>query len=313
MPAAQTPLFRSDLPLPDRREGKVRDVYRLPSDGPPRLLIVASDRISAFDVIMPTPIPGKGRILTAMAEAWFDFITRLGLAPTHLRSTDVADIPGLTDEQQTMLDGRIMIGRACEVIPVECVVRGYLEGSGWKEYQQTGAVCGVELPSGLERGDQLLEPIFTPATKAEQGAHDENISFDDAANIAGVNTMTLLRDTSLAIYNAAHEYAADRGVILADTKFEFGYPIDDTGARSSDDPILIDEALTPDSSRYWPADRWSPGTEQESFDKQFLREYLQRLTDEGTWNKRAPGPELPDDIVQGTLARYREAQQRLFA
>ncbi|MEO1130236.1 MAG: phosphoribosylaminoimidazolesuccinocarboxamide synthase [Planctomycetota bacterium] len=312
MSAAQSPLFRSDLPLPDRREGKVRDVYRLPSAGEQRLLIVASDRISAFDVIMPTPIPGKGRILTSMAEAWFDFIARLGLAPTHLRSTEVADVPGLTDEQQAMLDGRVMIGCACEVVPVECVVRGYLEGSGWKEYRRTGAVCGVQLPTGLERGAQLPEPIFTPATKAEQGAHDENISFDDAANIAGVKTMTLLRDTSLAIYEAAHAYAEDHGVILADTKFEFGYPIDDTGARSSEDPILIDEALTPDSSRYWPADRWAPGKEQESFDKQFLREYLQRLTDADAWDKRAPGPQLPEDIVEGTLARYREAQQRLF-
>lgn len=204
-----------------------------------------------------------------------------------------------------------MICRKTRVIPVECVARGYLEGSGWKEYQATGQVCGVRLPSGLRQCDKLPAPIFTPATKEEQGKHDENIDFARACDIAGEPVMTLLRDTTLAIYQAAADYAQKRGIIIADTKFEFGLPLDETGKPSGAGPIVIDEALTPDSSRFWPADRYEPGHAQPSFDKQFLREYLERLVAQGKWNKQAPGPAIPDDIAHATLDRYREATQRL--
>lgn len=307
-------ILDTELPLPGRRSGKVRDVYDLPPTpaGVPRLLIVASDRLSAFDVVLPTPIPGKGSLLTRMSCRWFELIEKNGLATHHLLSTDPADVPGLLEDERSMLRGRIMITRKCHVVPVECVARGYLDGSGWKEYSQSGAVCGVELPAGLERGGKLPEPIFTPATKAEQGAHDENISFDRACDIAGERIMDRLREQTLAIYTAAHDYAEKRGVILADTKFEFGYPLDIDGARVSDDPILIDEALTPDSSRYWPADQWKPGGPQVSYDKQYVREHLEALTKAGKWDKTPPGPELPDEVVAGTIARYDEAYRRLF-
>lgn len=208
------------------------------------------------------------------------------------------------------------IGRHCEVIQVECVVRGYLDGSGWKEYQQTGAICGVALPKGLQRGSRLPDPIFTPATKADIGEHDENIDFARACEIAGQGVMEYLRERSMAIYAAAHAYAANRGVILADTKFEFGFPLHADGRRASEIPIVVDEVLTPDSSRYWPMDSWKPGGEQVSYDKQFVRDYLQQLVDDGVWDKAAGpngyGPELPDDVVIGTLSRYREALDRLF-
>lgn len=309
-----TTIWETDLPLSGRRAGKVRDIYDLPPgpDRSPRLLIVASDRLSAFDVVLPTPIPGKGRLLTAVSIAWFAFIERQGLSAHHLLSTDPSDIPGLTDAQRASLEGRIMITRRCEVVPVECVARGYLEGSGWREYRETGGVCGVELPPGLQQADRLPEPIFTPATKAEQGEHDQNITFEQACGIAGDQVMWDLRARTMEIYNAAHQYARERGVILADTKFEFGFPVDATGARTGEPPILIDEVLTPDSSRYWPADHWQPGREQTSFDKQFVREHLQRLTDAGDWNKKAPGPELPEDVVAGTIAKYEDARERLF-
>lgn len=310
-------LLRSNLSLPGRRQGKVRDVYDLPSwhGGGPALLIVATDRISAFDVVMPTPITGKGRLLTDLSTKWFRFIEAKGITHTHLLSTSVEDVPGLSPSETEMLRGRITIARRCRVVPIECVVRGYLAGSGWKEYQQSGAVCGVKLPAGLQACDRLMDkmggPIFTPATKEEQG-HDENIPFERACEIAGRETMERLRATSIAIYLAAHAHALSRGVILADTKFEFGVPLD-SAAGPHTAPILIDEALTPDSSRYWPADQWKPGKiEQPSFDKQFLREYLESLVAAGKWAKSPPGPQLPDEIVAKTLAKYEEARDRLF-
>ncbi|MFN0010316.1 MAG: phosphoribosylaminoimidazolesuccinocarboxamide synthase [Phycisphaerales bacterium] len=301
-----------DLPLV--RRGKVRDVYALP-DGPGgsrRLLIVASDRISAFDVVMPTPIVGKGKILSAMAAWWLRFVQSRGLCETHLLSTSVNDVPaGVAPAGSAVaawLEGRMMIGRACRVVPIECVVRGYLEGSGWKEYQATGRVCGVALPRGLRQCDRLPEPIFTPATKAQSG-HDENISFERACDEVGMEMMGAMRETSLAIYNAAATHALERGIIIADTKFEFGVPEDaiNAPARVWTPPILIDEALTPDSSRFWPVAGYTPGGPQKSYDKQFLREYLETLVAAGRWDKAAPGPELPESVVARTREKYAEA------
>jgi phosphoribosylaminoimidazole-succinocarboxamide synthase len=314
------PVLQSDLALPLVRRGKVRDVYALPASARDsgRLLLVASDRISAFDVVMPTPIEGKGRLLTEVSVFWLRFIERLGLCRTHLISADAANVPesaftpGGTTRAQ--LAGRVMIGRMCRVIPIECVVRGYLEGSGWKEYQATGKVCGVEIPKGLTQCDRLPQAVFTPATKEELGRHDENITFERAAEIVGRGLMDRLRAVSLAIYAAAAAHAASRGIIIADTKFEFGVPMDETGDHGGGrEPILIDEALTPDSSRFWPAETYRPGGPQESFDKQFLREYLEGLVAEGRWNKQAPGPELPVDVVRGTVDRYRRARDLLVA
>lgn len=307
----------SEPDLPVVRRGKVRDVYELPPgiDGQPRMLMVASDRVSAFDVVMPTPIPGKGRLLTEIATWWFGFIQKHRLAETHLLSTSVDDLPAAairSSETRDWLRGRVTVCRACRVIPIECVVRGYLEGSGWKEYQQTGSVCGVQLPKGLRQCDRLPEPIFTPATKAAVG-HDENISFEHAADIVGLETAAVIRDASLAIYKAAAAHALRQGIIIADTKFEFGVPIgeDAKAGRVWTPPLLIDEALTPDSSRFWPAEGYEPGRPQKSFDKQFLREYLEELVGAGAWDKQYPGPALPQRVVDGTLARYREARQRL--
>ncbi len=313
-------LLETSLPLPNRRQGKVRDVYDLPpaaqgragAPSGPRLLIVATDRISAFDVVMPTPIPGKGRILTDISTRWFSLIAQRKLTPTHLITTDVREVPGLSDAERESLRGRVTIARRCRVVPVECVVRGYLDGSGWNEYSANGRVCGVALPAGLKRGDRLPQPIFTPATKEAVGKHDENIDFDKACAIAGAAVMTRLRDVSIALYREAHGYAVAKGLILADTKFEFGYPVDASGADTGEAPILIDEALTPDSSRYWDATKWKPGGEQASFDKQFLREYLLRLVERGAWNKQAPGPALPADVVEGTRARYESVLRQLF-
>lgn len=312
--------------------GKVRDVYTLPNQmlselgeslhGAGAMVMVASDRISAFDVVLPTPIPSKGRVLTSIAEFWLKWIEREGICRTHLISTDHNLIPddALTETTtRAHLQGRTTIGRLCKVIPVECVVRGYLEGSGLKDYLASGSVCGVSLPSGLQQCDQLPEPIFTPATKAEEG-HDENIGFEQAVahidglldGIKGTNLMNTLRDRSIEIYTRASQYARERGIILADTKFEFGLPIDGDGNITDSDPILIDEALTPDSSRFWPADSYAPGHAQPSFDKQFVREYLQSLVDSGSWDKSDPGPPLPDDVVQGTLNRYTQARDLLI-
>ncbi len=305
-------LFQSDLALPVRR-GKVRDVYELGPDttGTDRLLMVASDRLSAFDVVLPTPVPGKGQLLTSIAAFWLRWIEHEGLCRTHLISTDAGDIPdsALKPGGTTRKDlaGRITIGRRCGVLPVECVVRGYLEGSGWKDYQATGSVCGVKLPGGLVQCDKLPEPIFTPATKAEQGEHDENISEDTARAIIGDERLEQVKRISLAIYERASAYAADRGVIIADTKFEFGIdPSEPDG-----EPILIDEALTPDSSRFWPAETYEPGHAQQSFDKQFVREYLESLVERERWDKAEPGPELPADVIAGTLDRYRAVRTLL--
>ncbi|CAG0970385.1 phosphoribosylaminoimidazole-succinocarboxamide synthase [Phycisphaerales bacterium] len=304
----------SDLALPGLRRGKVRDVYDLPADpasGDPRLLIVATDRISAFDVVMPSPIAGKGAILTELSTFWLRFIERLGLVRTHLLSTNADELPasafrpgGTTRED---LRGRIMIARKAAVIPIECVARGYLEGSGWKDYQATGMVCGVRLPAGLRQCDRLPEPIFTPATKEELGKHDQNISFETACERVGRPLIEDLRRRTLAIYKAASEHAAARGILIADTKFEFGIP------ASGGDPILIDEALTPDSSRFWPAQDYEPGRAQRSFDKQYLREWLEELVREGRWNKQSPGPQLPPQVVAATLKKYVEARDRLLA
>ncbi len=317
-PGEETVLFETDLRLPGRREGKVRDVYRMP-DGV-RLAIIATDRLSAFDVVMPTPIPGKGVLLTEIAAFWLRFIRDRGLCETHLLSTDAGEIPDAaltgTIVRRCDIEGRVTIGRLCRVLPVEFVVRGYLEGSGWREYQQTGSVCGVALPAGLRQCDRLPEPIFTPATKAESGAHDENIDADTAAGIidpiAGEGAASRLIETALRIYREASCYAAERGIIIADTKFEFGLPLDGHGEPTGEGPILIDEALTPDSSRFWPADRYEPGHAQPSYDKQFVREYLQGLVDRGAWNKSAPGPSLPAEVVRGTLERYRAVRDLLI-
>ena len=300
-------VFSTDLTLADRRVGKVRDVYSLDAK---RLLVIATDRISAFDVVMPTPIAGKGALLTGMSLFWLRFIESKGICRTHLLSDDVELIPDAALRGTTTRDalrGRTMIARKCRVIPIECVVRGYLEGSGWKEYQATGSVCGVALPAGLKQCDKLPSPIFTPATKEEQGKHDENVSFARAAAIVGETLMARLREMSLAIYNAAAAHALARGIIIADTKFEFGIPMDGSG----DEPILIDEALTPDSSRFWPAETYAAGKAQQSYDKQYLREYLESLVAKGAWNKQSPGPELPPDIVKATLAKYQAALSAL--
>ncbi len=305
-------LLRSDLGLPGRREGKVRDIYALPPEPgeAPRLLIVATDRISAFDVVLPTPIPGKGKLLSEISVKWFQFIRSLRIAADHLLSADARRIPGLDDRTRASVEGRVMIVRAAEVVPVEFVVRGYLAGSGWQQYRRDGTVCGVKLPAGMRNGDRLPEPIFTPTTKATAG-HDEPLSFEDACRIATRSAVERGRDIARAVYEAGARYAAERGIILADTKFEFGRALDKSG-RPGSELMLIDEVLTPDSSRYWPADRWAPGREQENFDKQYVRNYLQELTDAGAWDKTSPGPELPAEVVENTLARYVEVRNRLF-
>ena len=318
-------LLQTSLQLPGGRSGKVRDTYLLPAEpgrsgedprALERLLMVASDRISAFDVVMPTPISGKGRLLTQIAAFWLRWIEAQGICRTHLLSTDAAEVPasafgpGSTTREQ--LEGRATIGRRCRVIPIECVVRGYLEGSGLKDYRRTGEVCGVKLPAGLRQCDRLPQPIFTPATKAEEG-HDENISFEQAAAEVGDGLMAWLREKSLAIYTAAAAYALERGIIIADTKFEFGLPLGADGAPIGGEPILIDEVLTPDSSRFWPADSYEPGRAQASFDKQYLREYLETLVVKGVWDKTPPAPQLPAEVVAGTMRRYGEAARRLTA
>jgi len=290
------PVVQTHLPNLPVRRGKVRDVYDLGRE----LLLVATDRISAFDVVMPTPIPGKGELLTRMSEFWFDRLA--GSVPHHLIEVVRDEAPQGLEAHLEVLRGRTMRCRKAQVVPIECVVRGYIAGSGWKEYQRNRSVCGVALPAGLRECDRLPTPIFTPATKAQAG-HDENITFQQACEIAGVQTMTLLRDRSIQIYELAAEHAAKRGIIIADTKFEWG--------RLGEEYILIDEALTPDSSRFWPADRYEPGRDQDSFDKQYLRNYLAGLCDQGQWNKTPPGPELPEDIVNNTAARYRLAVERL--
>lgn len=291
----------------------MRDLYQIPHTPgtPERLLIVATDRLSAFDVVLPTPIPGKGRLLTSMARSWMTWIESEGLCRTHLTGEALWEaLPDLSESDRRALDGRSMVVRAARVVPVECVVRGYLEGSGWKDYQRDGSVCGVRLPAGLSQCEQLPEPIFTPATKADLGEHDENITFERACDIAGEPLMHRLRDLSLCIYTKAAERARERGVIIADTKFEFG--LLPPGDAPAGEPILVDEALTPDSSRFWPAEHYAPGRPQPSFDKQFVREHLEGLVARGEWDKSPPGPELPEAVVAATQARYAEAERRLF-
>lgn len=272
------------------RQGKVRDVYDLGDF----FLMVASDRISAFDWILPTTIPDKGRVLTQISKFWFDFCK----VPHHLVSTDLStvELPDGLDANE--LEGRTMIVKKCKVVPVECVVRGYLVGSGWRDYQRTGAVCGIDLPAGLPNCAKFDEPLFTPATKAEEG-HDENISFEQMAEAVGHDVALDLKKRSIDIYDRGRDYAADRGIILADTKFEWGW--------HNDELILIDEVLTPDSSRFWPADQYKPGHNQPSFDKQFVREYL----DSTTWDKNSEPPDLPEEIVAKTREKYIEAFERL--
>jgi len=274
--------------------GKVRDVYLIDEE---RLLIVATDRISAFDCILPTPIQRKGEVLTALSKFWFERLQKI--SAHHLLETDIAKMPNAIKQHARVLRGRSMLVKRTDVFPIECVVRGYLSGSGWKDYAHTGEVCGHRLPEGLRESDKLPAPIFTPATKAATG-HDENISEEAAAKFLGEDAMNQLRDTSLALYREASEYAQTRGIIIADTKFEFG--------RDGDGRIiLIDEALTPDSSRFWPADQYAPGTAQPSFDKQFVRDYLETLQ----WDKRPPAPPLPEEVAAATTARYLEAHRRL--
>ena len=296
-------LLRTDLPLANRRSGKVRDLYDAPlPDGSEGVLIVATDRLSALGVVLGNGIPGKGVVLTQLSRFWFEhFADRV---PHHLVSTDPFDVPGLDDATRAELAGRVMLCRRVDVVPVECVARGFLAGSGWKEYRETGAVCGIPLPAGLRNGDRLETPVFTPATKAATG-HDENVSFETAADAVGTELMERLRMLTLELYTTARAFAAERGILLADTKFEFGVPPGGTA------PILVDEALTPDSSRFWPADRWRPGGEQESFDKQYVRNWLEGLVAQGRWDRNPPGPELPEDVVAATLARYLEAYERL--
>src|SRR5881396_1338616 len=268
--------------------GKVRDIYDLGE----HFLIIATDRLSAFDVVLPTPIPNKGKVLTQMSAFWFDHFK--DFVPNHVVSTSVDDYPKQLHVFRDQLEGRSMLVRKAKVFPVECVARGFLTGSGLKDYNKTGSVCGIALPPGLRDSDRLPQPIFTPATKAETG-HDENISEEEAARITGAGNLRRLKELTLSIYSQAVEYASRRGIIICDTKFEFGI-IDGEIA-------IVDEMLTPDSSRFWPADSYSPGQPQPSFDKQFVRDYLERIA----WNKQPPAPALPDDIVKATSAKYVEA------
>ena len=286
-----TALLTTSITNYPKRSGKVRDICELPVG----LLLVATDRISAFDVVMPNGIPDKGRVLTQISAFWFRMLA--DVTPNHLISISLQDLPD--DIRSEELDGRFMLCRKARVVPIECVVRGYLAGSGWKEYQETGSVCGIKLPGKLKMSSQLPEPIFTPATKAAEG-HDQNISFERACELAGEQTMNQLRQRSIELYAHARAYAAERGIIVADTKFEWGY--DENGQL-----MLIDECLTPDSSRFWPADSYKPGRTQPSFDKQFVRDYLNKIE----FNRQPPAPPLPADVVRKTRKKYIEAYTRL--
>ncbi|MGB0955385.1 MAG: phosphoribosylaminoimidazolesuccinocarboxamide synthase [Panacagrimonas sp.] len=289
-------LFESKLKsLPLVHRGKVRDIYAV---GDAHLLIVTSDRLSAFDVILPTPIPGKGRVLTTLTEFWMRRFGRL-LPNQMVASPTLDDV--LRADEQAQCRGRAVVVKKLKALPVECVARGYLIGSGWKDYQRQQAVCGIALPPGLQLADQLPQPIFTPADKAPVGEHDENISFAEVENRLGTELANRLRALTLGIYQEASEYAAERGIMIADTKFEFG--LDDDGQLH-----LIDEVLTPDSSRFWERDQWRPGISPPSFDKQIVRDYLETLD----WNKQAPGPQLPEAVAQHTAQRYEDVRQRLM-
>ena len=290
-----TALYESSLPhLKLRNRGKVRDIYELDAG---HLLIVTTDRLSAFDVVLPQPIPGKGEVLTRVSNFWFGR-TR-AIIPNHLSNRPLAEaIPDAA--QRRALGDRALVVRKLRPLPVEAIVRGYLIGSGWKDYQKTGAVCGIALPQGLRMADQLPAAIYTPSTKAEIGEHDQNISFEQTVGLLGAELAAQVRDAALRIYTESAAYARERGIIIADTKFEFG--LDDAGRLH-----LIDEVLTPDSSRFWPADQYRPGSSPPSFDKQYVRDYLETLD----WDKTPPGPMLPDEVIRRTAEKYREAEQRL--
>jgi phosphoribosylaminoimidazole-succinocarboxamide synthase len=295
MPAMSAPLLESNITsLPLIHKGKVRDIYAVGGD---KLLIVTTDRLSAFDVVMPTPIPDKGEVLTRVSAFWFDKLK--SIVPSQ--ALDIAPESVVAANERNQVAGRAIVVRKLKALPVEAIVRGYLVGSGWKEYQASQSVCGIKLPAGLKQADRLPEPIFTPSTKAAVGAHDENIAFEQMATLIGPDLATQVRDVSLALYNSAAEYALTRGIIIADTKFEFG--LDEAGKL-----VWIDEALTPDSSRFWPADQYQPGSNPPSFDKQFVRDWLEA----SGWNKQAPGPALPAEIVAKTSEKYREAMSRLL-
>lgn len=281
------------LSLKKLYSGKVRDLYEIDAQ---RMLMVASDRLSAFDVILEQPIPDKGKILTEISNFWFNKLEHI--IPNHFTGDQVSDV--VSAQELPLVEGRAVVAKRLKPVAVEAIVRGYLAGSGWKEYQRSGTVCGIQLPAGLQEAQQLPEPIFTPSTKAEVGDHDENISFAECAAIIGEDLANQVRDASLALYQAAVEYAATRGIIIADTKFEFGLDSDGT-------LTLMDEALTPDSSRFWPADSYQVGSNPPSFDKQFVRDWLES----SGWNKEPPAPAIPADVAQKTADKYREALQRL--
>jgi phosphoribosylaminoimidazole-succinocarboxamide synthase len=288
-------LYQSNLAgLQLINRGKVRDIYLVDAE---HMLIVASDRLSAFDVVLPQPIPGKGEVLTRVSNFWF--ARTGGIVPNHRSAVSVSEVVTDPGERERLGD-RALVVRRLDPLPVEAIVRGYIIGSGWKDYQRTAAVCGIRLPAGLRQADRLPEAIYTPSTKAEIGAHDENIDFDRTVTLIGRELAEQVRDTALRIYTECAAYALKRGIIIADTKFEFG--LDDDGRLH-----LIDEVLTPDSSRFWPADEYHPGMSPPSFDKQFVRDYLETLE----WDKRPPGPELPQEIIDKTAAKYREAETRL--
>ena len=278
--------------LEEPRRGKVRDIYEYED----KVLLIATDRISAFDVVLPTPIPMKGAVLTQLSQFWFDMMR--DIVPNHLISTNVNDFPEELQQFRDTLNLRSTLAVKADMFPVECVARGYITGSGWKEYRESGSVCGISLPAGLQECDRLPEPIFTPATKAETG-HDENISFDKAAGIIGAENATRLKELTLELYSRAVEYALSKGIIIADVKFEFGI--------YKDEIILCDEVLTPDSSRFWPMDEYQPGRSQPSFDKQYVRDYLEQIN----FDKKPPGPELPSSVIEGTTGKYLEAYRLL--
>jgi phosphoribosylaminoimidazole-succinocarboxamide synthase len=289
-----TVLLQTDFPeLELHASGKVRDVYRLDNE---RLLFVATDRISAFDYVLATGIPNKGKVLNQLSLFWFEFLK--DTVPNHLLTADVEQYPATVRQYADQLRGRSMVVARAEMFPVECVVRGYISGSAWKEYKATGSVCGISLPTGLRESDKLPEPIFTPAIKATTG-HDENISYEEMTKIVSAEDSSRLRDLTLNIYTKASEYARDRGIIIADTKFEFG--------RTAHGITLADEVLTPDSSRFWPADKYKPGQAQESFDKQYVRDYLEEIR----WNKQPPAPALPPEVARRTSEKYVEAYHQL--
>jgi len=289
-----TVLLQTDFPeLELHASGKVRDVYRLDNE---RLLFVATDRISAFDYVLATGIPNKGKVLNQLSLFWFEFLK--DTVPNHLLTADVEQYPATVQQYADQLRGRSMVVARAEMFPVECVVRGYISGSAWKEYKATGSVCGISLPKGLRESDKLPEPIFTPAIKATTG-HDENISYEEMTKIVSAEDSSRLRDLTLNIYTKASEYARERGIIIADTKFEFG--------RTAHGITLADEVLTPDSSRFWPADKYKPGQAQESFDKQYVRDYLEEIR----WNKQPPAPALPPEVARRTSEKYVEAYHQL--